>query len=169
MKTSTWILSMLLTIGLCGCWSGCTTTPTVVTHGVPNFYSLDGNIYRGGQPTTEGWAYLKSIGVTNVVKLNEKSEAVDKTDLPVNYYPINVADQVLLKPSKKTVDGAVSHITPNTYVHCEHGQDRTGLIIGVYRVTHDHWSKEKAYNEMIGYGFHKSLHGLNDYWEDDVK
>ena len=87
----------------------------------------------------------------------------------VVYHPINIADQVYFKPNKKAEFDAVAHITPFTYVHCEHGQDRTGLTIGIYRVQHDGWTKEKAYNEMIAHGFHKSLHGLDDFWEDDVK
>ncbi len=148
---------------------GCTTVPTTTTHGIPNFAVLDDNIYRGGQPTAEGWAYLKSIGVTNVVKLNEKSEAEDKTDLTVNYFPIDTLHQTLLKPNRHEVFDAVAHVKPFTYVHCEHGQDRTGLIVGIHRVIRDHWPKQKAYDEMIAHGFHKSLHGLYDFWEDDVK
>src|SRR5207248_565682 len=41
---------------------------TPVDRGVPNFRVVDQGVYRGGQPTEAGWAYLKSLGVKTVVK-----------------------------------------------------------------------------------------------------
>ena len=151
---------------------GCTTVPTVVSHGVPNLVMVDNGIYRGGQPTDEGWVYLKSLGVTNVVKLNEISEGSDqyavRLGMTVNYHPINLADQLILKPNKKDFLEAVNEIKPGTFVHCEHGQDRTGLAVGAFRVTKEHVNKKTAYAEMLAHGFHKALHGLNDFWEDNI-
>ncbi len=34
------------------------------------------------------------------------------------------------------------------YVHCEHGKDRTGLVIALYRMRADGWSQEQAAAEM---------------------
>ncbi len=51
------------------------------------------------------------------------------------------------------------------YVHCTHGQDRTGLVVGVYRVLHDGRTKDDAYQEMIHHNFHPDLHGLHEFWE----
>lgn len=106
-----------------------------------------------------------SLGLTNVVKLNEQIEGRDSPEFAGYYDPISIAEQMLGVSSSKIV-GAVSHIQPGTYVHCSHGQDRTGLVIAVYRVTHDHWTKAQAEKEMLSNGFHKSLHGLWDFWED---
>ena len=41
-------------------------------------------------------------------------------------------------------------------VHCRHGADRTGLIMAMYRVVFQGWTKEQAKKEMLegGYGFH---------------
>jgi protein tyrosine/serine phosphatase len=50
-------------------------------------------------------------------------------------------------------------------VHCTHGQDRTGLIIGLYRLN-EGWTKDAAYKEMLVHHFHSSLHGLHEYWEN---
>ena len=151
---------------------GCTTVPTIITRGVPNFAMVEPGVYRGGQPTLEGWLYLKSLGVTNVVKLNEISEGSDQPaidlGMTVNYHPINFIDQAVLKPNKKDFLEAVSEIKPGTYVHCEHGQDRTGLAVGAYRVIDEHVAKKTAYSEMLTHGFHKVLHGLNDFWEDNI-
>ncbi len=38
------------------------------------------------------------------------------------------------------------------FVHCEHGADRTGLIVALYRVFMQGWPKDKAYQEMLDRG-----------------
>lgn len=40
------------------------------------------------------------------------------------------------------------------YVHCRHGQDRTGLVIGLYRYFVDGMPAQEAYEEMMQLGFH---------------
>ena len=60
---------------------------------------------------------------------------------------------------------AVSIATPGTFVHCSHGQDRTGLLVGLYRLKQG-WAKTNAYTEMLTNGFHPALHGLHEFWEN---
>ena len=52
------------------------------------------------------------------------------------------------------------------FIHCHHGQDRTGLIIGLYRVEAQGWAPAKAYQEMLVNGFHPNLAGLDKYFRD---
>lgn len=33
------------------------------------------------------------------------------------------------------------------FVHCRRGADRTGTILALYRIEHDHWGNEKALDE----------------------
>ena len=42
-------------------------------------------------------------------------------------------------------------------VHCQHGADRTGALIAVYRIAVQGWSKAEAIREMTegGFGFHQ--------------
>jgi protein-tyrosine phosphatase len=42
---------------------------------------------------------------------------------------------------------------PAVFVHCQHGSDRTGCMVGIWRVTHDGFSYKKAYSEMRRYYF----------------
>lgn len=143
----------------------CACQRTTVTNGVPNLRQVGPGVWRGGQPTDEGWTYLLSLGLTSVVKLNEQSEGRDSPAFSGYYDPISISEQLLKVPTAK-VDTAVSHIAPGTYVHCSHGQDRTGIVVAVYRVKHDGWTKQRAEGEMLANGFHKELHGLWDFWED---
>ena len=154
---------------------GCSTVASFVEHDIPNFRPVPDapGVYRGGQPKSQaGWVYLQSIGVSNVVKLNRKSEATDNAaralGMTVNYFPINKSHQLLFKPDRQSVSNAVAAIKPGTYIHCEHGQDRTGLIVGCKRVWQDGWAKTNALNEMIADGFHPALHGLSGFWKVEV-
>src|SRR5262245_28831948 len=79
---------------------GCATQPT--QHGIPNFGKVDGveALYRGGQPTLEGWRYLKSVGVTNIIKLNSGGNdySMRQETLPdnwsINQFFINTRQQI---------------------------------------------------------------------------
>lgn len=54
---------------------------------------------------------------------------------------------------------ALGAATPEkpAYIHCEHGADRTGLVVALHRVVHLGWSKEEAYAEWVKNG-HDRLH-----------
>jgi protein tyrosine/serine phosphatase len=51
------------------------------------------------------------------------------------------------------------------FVHCQHGADRTGMMVAVYRVVEMGWTKEEAIREMTvgGYGYHGIWKGLLTY------
>ena len=66
---TTWLL---LILGL----SGCATHQ--MSHGVPNLSQVEPGVWRGGQPSPEGWQYLKSIGIKRDLKLNPILEASDE-------------------------------------------------------------------------------------------
>jgi protein tyrosine/serine phosphatase len=53
-------------------------------------------------------------------------------------------------------------------VHCQHGSDRTGTMIAIYRVVVDGWSKDQAVREMTGggFGFHPMWQNLIRYIEE---
>lgn len=174
MNIFTWISSKL--------WGG-----VPETHGIPNFRSVDaGNrIYRGGQPKdASSWAYLASLDVTRVLKLNTETEGSDRLGdrqgLFIVTFPITTEQQLGIVPMLD-VNQAVGAILPGTFIHCgsddrtrsqldadfnlQGGQDRTGLVCACYRVRQMGWTKEQAEKEMLNNGFHKALHGLWEAWE----
>jgi hypothetical protein len=140
---------------------------------IPNFSQVKTGVWRGGQPTAAGWKHLKSLGVIWVVKLNTKHEASDDlakaNGMQVLYLPMTTAQQTIGKPRSRTLNAAVSALErEGTFVHCQHGLDRTGLVVGAYRVKVEHWSKTAAYEEMKVHGFHPVLRGLYWSWQEDV-
>lgn len=157
--------SFTLALLLC---AGCASAP--LTHGIPNLAEVAPGLLRCGQPTPAGFRWLVRNGYTNDVKLNVGTEPeAAAAGMHVVYLPITACQQLEGGPSMPTVSKAVAWmLRPGTAVHCAHGQDRTGLICGVYRVWVCHWTKRKAYAEMKAHNFHPLLKGLWDFWEDKV-
>ena len=154
-------------LAFCGC------AVVSAPHGIPNFSQVVAGVWRGGQPTVEGWEHLKSLGVKRIVKLNTEHEASDEwattNGIEVIYLPITLLQQTVGKPGSNGLMMAVSALgREGTFVHCQHGQDRVGLVIGAYRVKVGHWTKIAAYREMEANGFHPLLRGLYWSWQEDV-
>jgi len=159
---------------------GC--SPTTYVHGIPNLAQVESGIWRSGQPTTvEQWRYLRSLGITRVVKLNFEHEGSDDGAksagmkvLMVSIQPegdLDVWDNLagtFVQPSPLLLTAAVQAIEQGggVLVHCTRGRDRTGLVVGRYRVIHDHWSPSAAYSEMLRHHFTPALHGLHESWEN---
>lgn len=142
---------------------------------IPNFREVAPGVYRGGHPTTEGWELLKEKGVKTVVRLHLESEGDDKeaaalgmTVIDASGPPATLKD-VFGAPKPERLKLAVAALNDESlrpvYVHCLHGEDRTGLIVALYRVLHDGKTKAEAYKEMQKHGFHRSLRGLRAVWK----
>jgi protein tyrosine phosphatase (PTP) superfamily phosphohydrolase (DUF442 family) len=52
------------------------------------------------------------------------------------------------------------------FMHCNLGRDRAALLVGLYRVQHEGWTPEAAWDEMLRSGFKVSwwLSGLRKYF-----
>ena len=135
---------------------------------IPHLSTVDTGIYRGGQPDDQGWMQLKKLGVTRVIKLNTCEEgydvAAEALGMEVVYEPITLAEQIIEGPPNTVVVSAVNSITEHSFIHCSHGQDRTGLVVACYRIWKQGWSKEEAKKEMESMGFHWALFGLSFFF-----
>lgn len=152
---------------------------------IPNFATVETGIYRGAQPVTpEDWAYLRSLGINRIIKLNTAKEGDDSdSGIPdILECQITLTQQLLTEPDLDSLATAIAFIEPGTFIHCgstdrtRHalllndfstagGQDRTGLVVGGYRLRQG-WTKAKAHAEMLAHGFHTILFGLDKAWAD---
>ena len=165
-------LPSIVFTGLCliayGCGTSQPSPSPVGTPAIPNLRQFAPGEYRGGQPLTKAdFVWLQSVGVSNVIKLNTPTEGTDSVPpgMTVYQFPIDTMQQLVSGPDPVEMQMAVSLITPGTFVHCSHGQDRTGLLVGLYRLKQG-WAKTNAYTEMLTNGFHPALHGLHEFWEN---
>ena len=168
--------------------------PTV--HGIPNFGAVSSSrkIYRGGEPlTAKSWTFLHRLGVRTVVKLNSEKESHDcgatALHMKVVRVPITAGEQLMGSPEvRKKIECAVGVMRRGAvFVHCgsdgrskphsfgeltdtQGGQDRTGLVVGCYRVWVEHRTKTYARREMKSFHFHALLlPGLAGFWRDQVR
>ena len=144
--------------------------PAQVT--ILRFSEVTPDIYRGARPETVGMEQLKTFGIKTDLNIDNDSasiaeEKADAARLGINFISkpmsgfwaptdqeVNAIEAILNDPANYPI-----------YVHCLHGQDRTGLIVGLYRIRTEQWAPSDAYAEMLKIGFHQSLVFLNHYFE----
>ena len=140
-------------------------------HSIPNFHRVYPWLYRGGDPIRGGIAKLQDIGIKTIInleydffKLNpnkdeikEERKQATKANMRFEHIPMHP----IWPPKEEQIDKALALIQDQDnwpiYIHCEHGVNRTGLVIGAYRVKVEGWTPQQAYNEMVRLGFRRYL------------
>ena len=132
--------------------------------GLPNFAQVSLGLYRGAQPTREGLERLKQMGVKTVVDLRGKSHRDDAEGLGLKYVHIpssasHVEEAKLLEFLHVVRDPANQPV----FVHCQHGADRTGCAVALYRMTEQGWSRHDAEAELPRFHFSPIWHDIVQY------
>ncbi len=131
---------------------------------LPNFHNVVPGVYRGAAPTSAGLKKLKQQGIHTIIDLRisprqvkkEKEEAEQLgfqwINLPMGSDPPTTKQvSTLLATLKRAPQESV-------FVHCQHGADRTGCMIGIWRETQQGWTFDQTWKEMRKYGF-------NPHWK----
>ena len=157
------MLKLLVVVLLFGAWAEAAIP-------INAFVKVEEGLYRGGQPDEIGMAYLKDIGVKTILDINNdddefESETAQASPMDLRYIPLSG----FWEPSRKNMDQIESLIEDVTlrplYIHCEHGKDRTGLAVALYRV-HNGWSAQAAHDEWMALGHSRLLPLMDHYfWE----
>ncbi len=142
------------------------TAPTL--RGLSNFHLVAPGIYRGAAPTAEGLATLKSMNIHTIIDLRiepkpVKLEKARAKAMGFNWINLPMGSD---PPTAKQVATFLAVLTKapkeRVFVHCQYGADRTGCMIGIYRVSVQGWPFAKAYAEMLHYGFKPHLKSMAD-------
>jgi tyrosine-protein phosphatase SIW14 len=127
--------------------------------GVGNFHQVSGTLYRGAQPTDEGFQNLAKLGVKTVIDLrgSEHSMADEKRVVEADGMRyVSIPMRGLHRPTEDQIGAALKVIedpkSGPVFVHCRRGADRTGAVIACYRITHDKWDNERAFEEAVDDG-----------------
>lgn len=144
---------------------------------LPNFLWVDEHYMRSGRPTTAGLdSLLDQYQLAAILNLENRPDPVSQERAWSREHSVsflNISLDTGTRPQDRDIDAALdflkSHQNQNALIHCFHGQDRTGLIVGLYRVEVQKWSPQKAYDEMLARGFHCRFRALDQYFRDRVK
>jgi tyrosine-protein phosphatase SIW14 len=177
-------IALLMFAGACGGKSATEsgTSADTAADQPPNFADVTTGIYRGGHPDAGGLLYLQqNFGVTTIIDLeigdfieatpsSIDAEISGATALGINDIrePISAFSLGLSSSFDQKITAALGILADPSqkpvYVHCAHGQDRTGLVIGLERVFNEGWAPAAAWQEMLAHGFHVGFLGLDDYF-----
>lgn len=123
------------------------------------FRHVEAGIYAGGAPSQDNIDTLAKLGVKYVLSLDNSVAAKIKPILDqrkIKQILIPIEPIATLNDNLKYLARNISRILSGyqpIYVHCLQGQDRTGLAIALYRVTHNHWTPERAVQEAKIYNY----------------
>ncbi len=135
---------------------------------------VNAKLWRSGQPTAQTLRALFARGVRVIIDLDDNLDVVAKEGayakkLGITFYSYPTNSFYTPDDAKmRQIIQILRHSQTPVLVHCYHGEDRTGLVIGLERVFVEGWTAEKAYDEMLDKGFHPLLLGLDQYFRDKV-
>jgi tyrosine-protein phosphatase SIW14 len=161
---------------------------------IVNFAQVIPGLYRGGTPYEVGLEFLNSLKVktdldlqggdvfepipalAGLIDFGEKPEEIDQekaeaTLLNLNFInePLSAYDKVTPKEDQEidqTLEIMNDPAQRPLFVHCEHGEDRTGLLVALFEVKYLGYSIKQAHMEWEAYG-HKLFHWLVTHELDD--
>jgi len=161
-------ITLLLTPMLpLGKWVGDAAGPRIR---IDNFGQINQNYYRGAQPNVAGFIELQRLGIKTVIDLQEDGDSGEPAwvrNAGMQYFNIPLSSR------RPATDGQTKHFLQlvndpqnwPVFVHCAGGRHRTGEMTAIYRITHDSWTADQAFQEMEQYDYYSiGGHGpLKDY------
>ncbi len=140
---------------------------------LPNFHQVNEQLYRGAQPANGGMKELAELHIKTVINLRGEDESTREEETEAQAAGLRYFSEPLPgfgRPKDEQVEKVLAIINDAqnwpVFVHCHHGEDRTGTIIAVYRITHDGWTLEQAKKEAKHYGMSRFQFAMKDYISD---
>ena len=165
-----------LLVALLACSVSAQTEQQAKDKDLPNFHKVNEHLYRGAQPTIAGISKLAALGIKTIVNLRgegelSKDEAQAALDAGINYRTVPMPDWG--RPKDEQVDTALGIVNDPknwpVFVHCKHGEDRTGVIIACYRISNEGKTDQEAMKEAKQYGMSRFQFGMKDFIGDYYK
>ncbi len=134
--------------------------------GVHNAGKINDHLFRGAQPDVIGLSELKNLGVNTIVDLRREAtstmneEKARAATIGVRFVSIPLGG--FSNPTSEQLAQFFSLVRedpqPTIFVHCQFGEDRSGVFIAAYRIAFEHWSSDQAMQEMLHFGFNHNWH-----------
>lgn len=130
---------------------------------IRNFEEVTPNLWRGALPNAEGLKWLADHDVKTVVDLRAictRHEQKVASDLGLQYVRIPLGFGAPDDNSVESFLALAQSAKQPIFVHCRQGEDRTGTLVGVYRMVVQKWPFTRVYKEMRKFGFKPWFFGL---------
>jgi uncharacterized protein (TIGR01244 family) len=140
-----------------------TRVADVSTIRIGNFGRVNANYYRGEQPEDGDYAALAELGIRTVIDLradggdNHEAQLVEAAGMTFRQIPMATRLAPTLEQIAQFMTIVTNPAHQPVYVHCAGGKHRTGVMTAVYRMEHDGWTADQAYQEMKRYKFGSSI------------
>jgi protein tyrosine/serine phosphatase len=140
---------------------------------LPRFKQVTERLYRGAQPRDGGIRRLHELGIDTIVNLRgasdqTRAEGAEARALGLNYF--NIALPNWARPQDARVHRILLIMAApqngRVFVHCKDGVDRTGTIVALHRITHQHWNTRDALAEAEDLGMRRIQFWMRDYAQD---
>jgi protein tyrosine/serine phosphatase len=133
-----------------------------------NLYRVTPGLYRSAALDGKDLAQIRALGVRTVVSLRSfhadtallEHSGIRAVRVPINTWEVGdrhvVAALRAIRAAER--DGPV-------LLHCQHGADRTGMMVAMYRMLYQDWSRARAVAELKqgGYGYHPMWKNIERY------
>ncbi len=133
-----------------------------------NLFRITPNFFRSARLQKEDVKLVQSLGIKTVISLRNfhhddkilKNSGIKMQRVPINTWAVGddkvIAALRAIKAAEK--EGSV-------LLHCQHGADRTGMVVAMYRMIYMDWSREQALDELQngGYGYHSMWKNIISY------
>ncbi len=139
------------------------------TKDIPRFQKVSDGLYRGGQPVRGGFDFLKQQGIKTIINLREENDeesAVLGLGLKYIHMPMTVnpfsSSRIPEASIQKYFEIINNPENLPVFIHCQRGADRTGAMVGFYRIVVQGWEGPRAYKEARDIGMRFWYPGLKD-------
>jgi len=137
---------------------------------IPRFAEIEPGLARGGQPTEQGFRFLRARGYRTVVSFRRSSKerrVVEEMGIRYVHIPMRAGLFGSVAPTKEDVARFLSVVSDSSqrpvFIHCLRGKDRTGTMAAIYRIEAGGWTNEEARREMLSLGFNRYYGNLMQY------
>ena len=127
--------------------------------GLPNFAKVSNGLYRGGQPTSEGFEQLKRMGIKTIIDLRGKSHRDELDDPGLRYVHLpssasHIDETSIIALLRLVRDPANQPV----FVHDLGGGERASCYVAVYRIVEQGWTRADAKAELANFHY-------DPYWK----
>ena len=134
---------------------------------IVNFHTVAPGLFRSGDVEPGDMPTLVDLGVKTILSLEDDGDpeaakiernAANAAGIEYIWQPLSGS----ASPTLERIDQALAVLSDASkgpvLVHCKHGADRTGIVVGAYRIRYEHWTVAHAVAEMRALGHAKALY-----------